>query len=230
MTLSLLLRTAAAALLASVSALPAFSQDDPVYFLQDFEDKTNYPSSRTATEQRFDAPYGEWIYVNASSSTSSNYLRTGMGARDLRMPKNIGSCVVLPLLDRGAKELSFMEGRGDRSITVYTSEDGGKTWTLHSTVTTDKTSYTNLVTINSMKVNRIKLANEGTADADVDNIQVSILAAGTKATMRTGDATDITKDGATAEGEIVDAGDKEMVEWGVCWSTEKACQQRPTTS
>ena len=52
-----------------------------------------------------------------------------MGARDLRMPKNIGSSVVLPLLDRGAKELSFMEGRGDRSITVYTSEDGGKTWT-----------------------------------------------------------------------------------------------------
>ena len=79
MTLSLLLRTAAAALLASVSALPAFSQDDPVYFLQNFEDKTNYPSSRTATEQRFDAPYGEWIYVNASSSTSSSYLRTGMG-------------------------------------------------------------------------------------------------------------------------------------------------------
>ena len=227
MTLSLLLRTAAAALLASVSALPAFSQDDPVYFLQNFEDKTNYPSSRTATEQRFDAPYGEWIYVNASSSTSSSYLRTGMGARDLRMPKNIGSCVVLPLLDRGAKELSFMEGRGDRSITVYTSEDGGKTWTLHSTVTTDKTSYTNLVTINSMKVNRIKLANEGTADADVDNIQVSILAAGTKATMRTGDATDITKDGATTEGEIVDAGDKEMVEWGVCWSTENSV---PTTA
>lgn len=187
-----LLKRTAITLLTSLAAIPTFCQDDPLYFTHDFEDKTIYPSSRTATEQTFDAPYGEWIYVNASSSTNSSYLRTGMGSRDLRMPKNIGSYVVLPLLDRGAKDLSFMEGRGDRSITVYTSEDGGKTWTLHSTVTTDNTSYTNHVTINSIKVNRIKLANEGTADADVDNIQVSILAAGTKATMRTGEATDIT--------------------------------------
>ena len=217
-----LLKRTAITLLTSLAAIPAFCQDDPLYFTHDFEDKTIYPSSRTATEQTFDAPYGEWIYVNASSSTNSSYLRTGMGSRDLRMPKNIGSYVVLPLLDRGAKDLSFMEGRGDRSITVYTSEDGGKTWTLHSTVTTDNTSYTNHVTINSIKVNRIKLANEGTADADVDNIQVSILAAGTKATMRTGEATDITKNEATVEGEIIDAGDKDMVEWGVCWSTENS--------
>ena len=222
MTFSHLLRTAAAALLASLYAIPAFCQDDPIYFLQDFEDKTTYPSSRTTAEQVFGAPYGEWIYVSASSSTSSSYLRPGMGARDLRMPKNTGSSVVLPLLDRGAKELSFMEGRGGRSITVYTSEDGGKTWTLHSVVTTDNTSYTNRVTINSIKVNRIKLANEGTADADVDNIQVTILAAGTKATMRTGEATDITKTAATVNGEIIDAGDKEMIEWGVCWSTENS--------
>ena len=218
---SLLLRTVIA-LLTSLSVLQAYCQDDPLYFTHDFEDKSIYPSSRTATEQTFNAPYGEWIYVNASSSTNSSYLRTGMGTRDLRMPKNIGSYVVLPLLDRGAKELSFMEGRGDRSITVYTSEDGGKTWTLHSTVATDKTSYTNHVAINNIKVNRIKLANEGTADADVDNIQVSILAAGTKATMRTGDATDITKNGATVEGEILNTGDKDMVEWGICWSTENS--------
>ena len=204
MTNYLLTRTAIA-LLTTLVALPVFSQDDPLYFTHDFEDKDVYPSSRTATEQTFDAPYGEWKYVNANSSTSSSYLRTGMGSRDLRMPKNVGSYVVLPVLDRGAKELSFMEGRGNRSITVYTSEDGGKTWTQHSTVTTDNTSYTNRVTINSVKVNRIKLANEGSSDADVDNIQVSILAAGTKATMRTGDATAITKNEATVEGEIIDA-------------------------
>ena len=123
-----LLKRTAITLLTSLAAISAFCQDDPLYFTHDFEDKTIYPSSRTATEQTFDAPYGEWIYVNASSSTNSSYLRTGMGSRDLRMPKNIGSYVVLPLLDRGAKDLSFMEGRGDRSITVYTSEDGGKTW------------------------------------------------------------------------------------------------------
>ncbi len=220
MTFPYLLRTAAVSLTALLHTLPACAQDDPVYFRHDFEDKATYPSSRSSSEQKYDEPYGEWIYVNASSSTNSKYLRTGMGERDLRMTKNSGSSVVLPVLDRGAKELCFMEGRGDRSITVYTSEDGGKTWTLHSTVTTDNTTYTNHVTINSIKVNRIKLANEGSADADVDNIYVTILTAGTKATMLTGEATEITKTDATVGGEIVNPGDKEMIEWGVCWSTE----------
>ena len=229
MTHSLLLRTAIA-LLTSLSVLQAYCQDDPLYFTHDFEDKSIYPSSRTATEQTFNAPYGEWIYVNASSSTSSSYLRTGMGTRDLRMPKNIGSYVVLPLLDRGAKELSFMEGRGDRSITVYTSEDGGKTWTLHSTVTTDKTSYTNLVTINSMKVNRIKLANEGTADADVDNIQVSILAAGTKAPCGRATPRTSRRTGRRLKARL---SMPETRRWlnGACAGAQKtACRQRPTTS
>ena len=89
---SLLLRTVIA-LLTYLSVFQAYCQDDPLYFTHDFEDKSIYPSSRSATEQTFNAPYGEWIYVNASSSTNSSYLRTGMGTRDLRMPKNIGSYV-----------------------------------------------------------------------------------------------------------------------------------------
>ena len=54
-----LLKRTAITLLTSLAAIPAFCQDDPLYFTHDFEDKTIYPSSRTATEQTFDAPYGE---------------------------------------------------------------------------------------------------------------------------------------------------------------------------
>ena len=203
-------------------SMNASAQDDPLYFTHDFEDTNIYPSSRTATEQYFQEPYGEWIYVNASKGSNASYLREGMGEKDLRMTKNNGSYVVLPLLDRGAKQLFFMEGRGKRKITVYTSEDGGKSWEKLEEVTTDNSSYKNTVDINSIKVNRIKLANEGTADADVDNISVSILAAGTKASMTTGEATNITKTSACVSGSIDDPGDKEMVEWGICWSDTNA--------
>ena len=175
------------------NAMAQGAQEDPLYFTHDFEDKSLYPSSRSATEQIFDQPYGEWKYVNVSSGTNASYQREGMGSRDLRMNKNVGSYVILPLLDRGAKQLFFMEGRGNRTITVYTSEDGGQTWSKLQDVTTDATTYHNTIDINNIKVNRIKLTNEGAGDADVDNISVSILAAGTKATVSTGEATSITK-------------------------------------
>ena len=200
------------------SSNPIQAQDDPLYFTHDFENSKIYPSSRTATPQSFNEPYGEWIYINASSGTNSSYHREGMGERDLRMTKNNGSTVILPVLDRGAKQLFFMEGRGGRTIAVYTSEDGGETWNKLTDVNTDKDSYHNTVDINSMKVNRIKLANEGSGDADVDNISVSILAAGQKAQMATGSASDITKSSAVVEGSISDPGDKEMIEYGICWS------------
>ena len=51
--------------------------------------------------------------------------------------------VILPVLDRGAKQLFFMEGRGGRTIAVYTSEDGGETWNKLTDVNTDKDSYHN---------------------------------------------------------------------------------------
>ena len=205
----------------------AQAQDDPLYFTHDFENSKIFPSSRTSTPQSFNEPYGEWIYTNASGGTNSSYHREGMGERDLRMTKNNGSTVTLPILDRGAKQLFFMEGRGNRTIAVYTSEDGGETWEKLADVVTDAETFHNTVDINSMKVNRIKLANEGSGDADVDNISVSILAAGVKAQMNTGDASAITKVSGMVEGSIAGPGDKEMIEYGICWSQENSV---PTTA
>ncbi len=207
------------------------AQDDPVYFTQNFEDSSTYPAAKSASPQTFNSPYGEWIYVNASASTNVKYLKEGKF--DLRMPKNCGSYVSLPVMENGVKTLSFIEGRGGRIISVYTSTDGGTTWDKLSDVSTDKTTFLNTVSINNMKVNRIKLANEIGADADVDCISVSILAAGTKATMTTGDATNITKTSADLSGTLTDAGDKDMVEYGICWGlgdTPKTSDNKVTAS
>jgi hypothetical protein len=194
------------------------AQEDPAYFTQDFEDGTTYPATVSATESTFNKPYGEWKYLNVSTSDNVKYLRTGMGKADLRMPKSKGAYAITPLLDRGAKTVSFYEGRGDREISVYISTDGGTTWTKKTTVNTDATTYVNTVTIDSVQVNRIKLSNTGAKDADVDNISVTILATGTKATITTGDATNITKTSADVSGVLTSKGDKEMVEYGICWS------------
>jgi hypothetical protein len=140
----------------------AKAQDDPVYFTHDFEDTSVYPSSKSSTEQKFNSPYGEWIYMQCSASSNSTYLRTGMGSHDLRVPKNVGSYVILPVMDSGVKTLTFWEGRGNRQLTVYTSTDGGTTWTADTVVTsTNATTYINTVKINNIKVNRIKIANTG---------------------------------------------------------------------
>jgi len=212
----------------------AKAQDDPVYFTHDFEDTSVYPSSKSSTEQKFNSPYGEWIYMQCSASSNSTYLRTGMGSHDLRVPKNVGSYVILPVMDSGVKTLTFWEGRGNRQLTVYTSTDGGTTWTSDTVMTsTNATTYINTVKINKIKVNRIKIANTGGSDADVDNISVSILAAGTKATITTGEATNITQTSADVSGTLTDGGDKAMVEYGICWAltdTPKTSDNKATAS
>ena len=211
----------------------AMAQDDPTYFTNDFEDTSVYPSSKTSTEQKFNSPYGEWIYKSCSNSSNSKYLQSGMGGYDLRIPKNEGSYVILPIMDEGVKNITFYEGRGNRQLTVYTSEDSGNTWTENCTVKTDATTYINTVKINNIKVNRIKIANNGSSDADVDNISVSILAAGTKATINTGDVSNITQTNAIISGTLVNSGDKEMIEYGVCWTladTPKTSNNKVTAS
>src|SRR5574344_910192 len=115
------------------------AQDDPVYFTQNFEDSSTYPAAKSASPQTFNSPYGEWIYVNASASTNSKYLKDGK--YDLRMPKSVGCYVILPVMENGVKDLTFIEGRGKRAITVYTSTDGGTSWDKLTVVNTDATTY-----------------------------------------------------------------------------------------
>ena len=132
------------------------------------------------------------------------------------MTKN-GSYVITPLLEDGVTDISFYEGRGNRSLTLYTSTDGGDSWTLLETVTTQK-EISNTTTLNSATVNRIKLANESGGDADIDNLNVTVYPTGDAPIVSTLPITNIGKNTASSGGNVISEGTKAVIERGLCWN------------
>ncbi len=186
------------------------------YFTQDFEDRSQYPGSKSETEATFDIPgQGEWKYCLAYRNTNASYIPDA-SACGLRMTKN-GSYVVTPVLAQGVVEVTFDEGRGSRKLTLYTSRDGGETWERAADITSD---VHNSVLINDKDVNRLKLANESSSDADIDNLCVTAFPQGTPATVATLAADGITSSSATLSGSVTSPGDRPLVGCGFCWSTE----------
>lgn len=182
------------------------------YFVQDFEDQSQYPATSSAQEAEFYvAGQGTWIYTKACVSTNSSY--TNGSTANLRMPKN-GSYVITPILNSGVKKVTWIQTR--KEVTAYTSTDGGATWTS-ATITSSGNLRT--VEVNSLNVNRIKLANDASGDADIDDLIVYAQAFGTPATVATSEASNITKNTAEVGGQIVDAGDQPITETGIIWKT-----------
>ena len=96
---------------------------DGLYFVQTFEDPTQYPDVKSDTEQAFTVEgQGEWLYLNAFQATNQSYIPDG-SAMNLRMPKS-GSYVVTPVLPNGVSRVTFDIGRA--SVKVYTSEEIGR--------------------------------------------------------------------------------------------------------
>ena len=183
------------------------------YFVQDFEDQTTYPGNSSAQDaEYYVVGQGTWIYTKAGLSTNSNY--TNGSTANLRMPKN-GSYVITPILNSGVKKVTWLQTR--KEVTAYTSTDGGSTWTAATIVSNDNMRT---IEVNSLNVNRIKLANDASGDADIDDLIVYAEAFGTPATVATGTVSNISKNSAEVAGEIVDAGDQPITETGIIWSTE----------
>jgi len=151
-------------LLFSIAYAWAAIGGDGLYYVQDFEDQSTYPDETqgkgTNTELTFSAFGGEWLYYNSYVSTNASYNENG-STKNLRLPKN-GSYVISPVLTNGVSKVTFYIGRA--SVKVYTSADGGATWTEAATTTSSKTVT---ATINSESVNRIKIANDASKDADI---------------------------------------------------------------
>ena len=193
---------------------------DVPYFTQDFEADGVCPGSKeaAATETAIVVPgQGEWLYYNAYKATNESYIVDG-SARALRMPKG-GAYVVTPVLEQGVASLSFMEGRRDRDISVYASKDSGMTWSL---LRVFESEDLNTLKIYDREVNRLKLVNESSSDADIDNIAVTGFPEGTPPVVSTGEATEVGSSKATVAGVLTDKGDKKMIEWGICWSLDEA--------
>ena len=181
------------------------------YFLQDFEDLSQYPPNSSAENAEYYVPgQGTWIYMKAGRSTNSSY--TNGSTANLRMSKN-GSYVITPILNSGVKKVTWIQTR--KEVTAYTSTDGGTTWTSATIASSD---ILRTVEVNSLTVNRIKLANDTGSDADIDDLTVYAQAYGTPATVSTGDVSNITKNTAEVSGQIVDAGDQPITEAGILWS------------
>ena len=183
------------------------------YFVQDFEDKSTYPADKGAQDaEYYVAGQGTWVYNNAYISTNSSY--TNGSTANLRLPKN-GSYVITPVLNSGVKKVTFYAGRKGDKLTASTSKDAGKTWTDIAIALTGNDAT---IEVNDLEANRIRISNNSSGDADIDDLAVYAEAFGTPATVVTGTASNITKNTAEVNGQIADAGDQPITEAGIIWS------------
>ena len=192
--------------------------DAPIlYWTQPFNDPAQFPSTQPTSPVTINVPgQGNWIYFNAYRSTNPLYITDG-SASALRILKS-GAYVTTPLLDDGVTALTFSEGRGGRTLSVYSSVNGGTSWTLVKDVETVR-GETITVNINSAAVNRVKIANNSGGDADIDNISLRVFPSGTVATVTTSAITNIGKNTANTGGDVTAAGTKPVEERGIVWST-----------
>jgi hypothetical protein len=146
------------------------------YFTEGF-DSTYFPSGSTSTQAPTDviAINGTWtLYWSFRTNSSSG---SPIGASDLRIVKTAtvttgGFCyVVTPTLNSGVGKISFYEGRGNRLLTVDKSTDNGQTWVYVDTIRT-VAKVQNPLNVNDAKANRIRISNQSTSDADIDEFTI----------------------------------------------------------
>ena len=184
------------------------------YFINNFEDNIPMLKNETDTIVNVEGE-GQWIFKMAYVSTNTSYVVSGK--QNLRLQKN-GSYVITPVLDKGVKEVSFTCKRKGGGIDVYTSTDAGNTWSKIETVSSTGLAT---ITINNPDANRVKIANDASKDADIDDLIVSATAFGIEAKVSTGEASNITKNQADLCGILTDAGDQPTKELGIVWATHE---------
>ena len=189
------------------------------YFVNDFED--NIPMTEAETSNGtsiFVEGEGEWQFKNAFVSTNTSYVVSG--EQNLRLKKN-DSYVVTPVLNKGVKAVTFTTKRYGKKIVVSVSTDGGHSWTEVGNATSNGT---HTITVENMNANRVKISNDASKDADIDDLIVTAQAYGIEAQVATGDVANITKNTADLSGSILDRGDQPITDLGIVWSTH----QEPT--
>ncbi len=195
------------------------SSDLPMtYWMQPFNDTSHFPATNPLSDMEIPVPgQGVWIYKGAYKGSNQLYIKDG-SPYNLRLVKN-GSYVITPVLEDGVSDVVFDEGRGDRELTIYTSTDEGANWTLFKTLKTVK-DQVNIISVNVMSVNRIKIANESGGDADIDNLTIAVFPSGEVPVVITSNVMNIGKNTAVSGGEIRSEGSKLVQERGVCWSMD----------
>ncbi len=185
------------------------------YFIQDFETNVPMKENLTTGEEYVVTVegQGDWIYKDSYVSTNTSYVVSG--TQNLRLPKN-GSYVITPVLDKGVKSITLNVKRSGKYVEVFTSKDGGNSWTSVQQISSASNPT---ITIEDMDVNRVKIGNSESKDADIDDLIVTAQAFGVEATVVTGDASNITKNSADLSGSLADGGDQPIKEIGIVYGT-----------
>jgi|GEM_PF-535127 len=194
------------------------NQAQPVaYWMQDFNNPAQLPSSNPSSQVEITVPdQGTWKFLGAYKATNASYICDG-SAMDLRITKN-GSYVITPVLSAGVAGISFFEGRGDRTLNLYKSVDTGLTWTPLQTVTTSRCEAV-LVSVNDSSINRIKISNESSSDADIDNLTITAVPSGAPPVVITNSTvTSLTRTSVTCGGQVTSQGSKSVRARGICVS------------
>lgn len=119
----------------------------------------------------FEDDLGTGWTLSGASRQSNSSMDKKLGTMDLRIEKKADAAeaqyVITPTFSKGVSTVTFWQCRSsNRTLTIYTSTDGGTNWWKYSTVTANSSEIAT-VTINSMTVNRIKIANDSGSDADI---------------------------------------------------------------
>ncbi len=139
---------------------------------------------------------GQWILYGAqkeersvSSSDAANQWASGNANPSLKILNGNASTtttyslteapyLITPIFSQGISKITFNEilrsSIGVNSILVYTSTDGGATWSTTGISNQSKSSLFELMTINinSLSVNRLKIAKPAGVTMNIDNLTI----------------------------------------------------------
>lgn len=163
------------------------------YWTEPFSEAFSGSVSNPAVESAFTSSTGGWIFY-ASHKQTKDYSGSGSqwtaGANPSVKMLNYSSgnitnyglttqsYLISPVFSQGISKITFNEiNRSSISagkIKVYTSTDGGQTWSATPFTNLAKTAQFELMTIEiaSASVNRLKMVNDNGTDLNIDNVTI----------------------------------------------------------
>lgn len=189
------------------------------YTMEGFDDAVFPTGSGPALETAYTSPTGTWRLFKSYSVNSTDPCPVNGTNRALRMGSGLAAYVVSPTLSQGVAQITFNDGRTNRTFTYYTSTDDGLNWSAGTTVASGATSCgTITITLNSGVINKIKIANMQAQDAGLDNLLITSFTTNPP-TVTTTAVTAITPSTASSGGNVTADGGAPVTARGVCWST-----------
>ena len=195
-----------------------FAQTPYNYTSEGFDDAA-FPTVAPGVETPYTSPTGTWRLFKANTVTGSDPCPNNGTNRALRMGSGNAAYMISPTLPQGVGQITFNDGRTNRTFTYYTSTDDGFTWSAGINVPSGAIACATItITLNSGVINKIKIANMQSQDAGLDNLLITSFSTNPP-TVTTAAVTGITFTTANSGGNVTADGGAPVTSRGVCWST-----------